>query len=189
MSLDPARRAAPARLVAALLVALAATSCSAWQKVGTTLAPGERVLASERPVVRGGATLRVRIEDARAGVPVRTLLFGSEDGFPHFDAALDAVRVLPGSMPAEVVFSDLPPGRYAVLAFEDVDDDAQLGRSWAVAPSERWGCSGHAAGRGAPPRWERAAVSLPPAGLELSIYLGALPGPAAAAGPTALNVR
>ena len=55
----------------------------------------------------------------------------------------------------EFVFRDLPAGRYAVAAYQDVDGDGELGKIPPGIPTEPYGFSNDV-GRWAPPSFEKA---------------------------------
>lgn len=65
----------------------------------------------------------------------------------------------------------LSPGRYAVAAYQDLDNDGELDRSAVGIPTEPYGFSNDARGRFGPPSFDAAAVSLDGGLHELSITL------------------
>ncbi len=78
---------------------------------------------------------------------VRVALFSNPAGWPEqSERALRraAVSVVRGE--ARVVFEDLPPGRYAVVAFHDQDGDGKLKKGLFGLPKEPWGASNGARG-------------------------------------------
>ena len=69
------------------------------------------------------------------------------------------------SVPAqgqEVVVSlkDIPPGTWAVLAYQDENDNGELDRNFIGIPRENYGFSRNAAGRFGPPGFEDAAIEV-----------------------------
>ena len=74
-------------------------------------------------------------------------------------------------------FDDLPPGRYAVAAYQDVNGNGRLDREpvllWSL-PSEPYGFSNDV-GRFGPPTVGGAAFELPASGATVSIRLARLP--------------
>ena len=73
------------------------------------------------------------------------------------------------------VFASVPPGTYAVAAFQDRDGDRRLGRTGLGLPTEPYGLSG-GAGRRARPSFEEAAFSLREPGAAIRVRLArALP--------------
>lgn len=57
-------------------------------------------------------------------------------------------------------FTDLPAGRYAITAYQDLNGNARLDRTWSGRPSEPFAVSNEASKRRGPPRFEQAAVML-----------------------------
>ena len=90
------------------------------------------------PVAAGAAELTVRLEGvAPLGGTLRVGLFDGAEAFAARSDGVVASRNLPASGErAAVVFADLPPGRYAVTAHHDVDDDRELDRLFALVPKE-----------------------------------------------------
>jgi uncharacterized protein (DUF2141 family) len=69
-----------------------------------------------------------------------------------------AMRAAPGAR--SIIFTQLPPGRYAVIAFHDENDDGRLDESpWGV-PTEGYGFSNDAQGFLAAPSFEAAGLNL-----------------------------
>ena len=62
------------------------------------------------------------------------------------------------AMKSAVVFSNLPPGRYAAIAFHDEDGDGKLDKSFLGVPTEPYGFSNNAQGFLGPPTFDDAAV-------------------------------
>ena len=63
---------------------------------------------------------------------------------------------------AEVVASlkDIPPGTWAVLAFQDENENGELDRNFIGIPSENYGFSRNPAGRFGPPGFDDAAIEV-----------------------------
>ena len=73
------------------------------------------------------------------------------------------------------LFRDVPPGVWAVAAFQDLDGDGRLGRTPMGLPLEPYGFSG-AVGRRARPDFSSASFVLAEPGAALRVRLGrALP--------------
>lgn len=70
-----------------------------------------------------------------------------------------------------LVFRDLPPGRYAVSAYHDENDNGKLDRNFIGIPSEGYGFSRDAKGRRGPPGFDDAAVDIKEGANELSVTL------------------
>ena len=70
-----------------------------------------------------------------------------------------------GSVPAngaEVVLTvkDIPEGSWAVLAYQDVNENDQLDRNKLGMPTERYGFSRDARGKFGPPKFDQAALEV-----------------------------
>lgn len=70
-----------------------------------------------------------------------------------------------------VTFSDIKPGRYAIMAFHDEDGNGRLSRTSVGAPSEGWGVSRDAKGVAGPPSFEQAAIIVTENGAVVPIHL------------------
>jgi len=113
------------------------------------------VLLASSPAT--AATLVVRaegVEPLRGTVKVAVCARGfSEAGCPW-----GASR--PARTPTEeVVFEDVPPGRYAVAAYQDVNGNGELDKVPPGIPTEPYAFSNDV-GRLAPPSFERALVEV-----------------------------
>lgn len=96
-------------------------------------------------------------------------LYDKPDDFRQhsFKAMSEAARV--GDM--TVTFSDLEPGDYAVMVFQDVNDNGDLDNNMFGLPKEPWGGSlGDRQLFGAP-TWSDAVISVPADGLAIAIKL------------------
>jgi uncharacterized protein (DUF2141 family) len=81
-----------------------------------------------------------------------------------------------------IVFMGLPPGRYAIIAFHDENDNGRLDESpWGV-PTEGYGFSNDAQGFLTAPSFEAASVTLDGEGGDITISL--IYPKTAAQGPT-----
>lgn len=58
-----------------------------------------------------------------------------------------------------LVFSDVPPGRYAVLAYHDENDNGELDRRFGMIPTEGYGLSNNPKVMG-PPSFEDSAFEV-----------------------------
>jgi uncharacterized protein (DUF2141 family) len=63
-----------------------------------------------------------------------------------------------------VRFENLPPGRYAAVAFQDENGNGKLDKNFLGIPKEPYGFSNGARGSGGPPSFSAAAVELAPDG-------------------------
>jgi len=59
-----------------------------------------------------------------------------------------------------VALRDIPPGTWAVLAYQDENENSQLDRNFIGIPRENYGFSRDAAGRFGPPGFDDAAIEV-----------------------------
>jgi uncharacterized protein (DUF2141 family) len=72
---------------------------------------------------------------------------------------------------ARVTVTGVPPGRYAVQAFHDENDNSVLDRNFFGMPMEGMGFSNDAPMRFGPPRFDAAAVEVPVGGAAITFRL------------------
>jgi len=101
--------------------------------------------------------LRVRFVgiEQEAGT-LRVALFTSAADFAA-DKAYAQGRAPARSEGAEVVFADLPPGRYGVSSFHDENENGELDTNFVGVPKEPYGFSNDARGRFGPPGFDEIA--------------------------------
>ena len=137
------------------------------------------------PLPVPAAELRITIDGIRSSRG--TVLIGVYDSATSFEKALrtsgsgafvtDPSRVaaaalrVDAAMRSAVVFTDLVPGRYAVIAFQDENDDGRLDRSFLGVPTEPYGFSNNAHASLGAPSFEAAGVTLGPADKAIRIAL------------------
>ncbi|WP_454883392.1 DUF2141 domain-containing protein [Sphingomonas oryzagri] len=73
--------------------------------------------------------------------PARVLLFAGPEGFRHEDKASRREQVPASGEQVSVTFRNLPPGRYAVMAYQDSNNDDKLDLRLGMFPKEPWGLS------------------------------------------------
>ncbi|AWN37275.1 DUF2141 domain-containing protein [Methylobacterium radiodurans] len=87
------------------------------------------------------------------------------------EAACTLGQEAPGTAEARTfVFASVPPGTYAVAAYQDRDGDGRLGRTGLGLPTEPYGLSG-GTGRRARPSFEEAAFALREPGAAIRVRL------------------
>jgi uncharacterized protein (DUF2141 family) len=88
-------------------------------------------------------------------------LFLSADGFPSDpDKAFRATPLEIDGDTVQVVFEDVPAGRFAVSAFHDENENFELDTNFLGMPRERWGVSRGARARFGPPSFDSAVMTL-----------------------------
>lgn len=82
--------------------------------------------------------------------------------------AVQQVPATPGTV--QVRFTNLPPGRYAIMAYHDENGDGELNRRLGMFPTEGYGLSNNPKVMG-PPQFEDSAFQVPAAGQAVSIEI------------------
>lgn len=114
--------------------------------VGQTQAEGNRLIVNLLGV-------RTATGDLRAS------LYRDADSFRKEDKAV-AIVAQPATQGAtRLVFDDLPPGRYAVMAYHDENADRKLNLRFGMFPAEGYGLSNNPTVIG-PPRFPDSAFDL-----------------------------
>jgi uncharacterized protein (DUF2141 family) len=116
------------------------------------------------------ADLVVEVEGLRGDKGVVSVgLFDKAENFPkQFTTGLRT----PADKPVvEVVFRDLPPGRYAVSAYQDENGNLELDRGLFGIPKEPYGFSRDARGTAGPPEFRDARFDLGDEGARIRIKL------------------
>jgi len=102
---------------------------------------------------------------------VKLMLFEREEGFRKEDQARQ-VLALPAAVGVVTgTFRDLPPGRYAVIAYHDENGDGKLNLRFGMFPKEGYGLSNNPKLSG-PPRFKDAAFTVAEEGNRIVIRLG-----------------
>jgi uncharacterized protein (DUF2141 family) len=107
------------------------------------------------------ADLTVEVDGALAkGGSVTVGLFDAAAAatFPKTPSAGQRTAAAQG--PVTVVFRNLQPGRYAISAYHDQNDNQVLDRGAFGIPKERYGFSQDARGAGGPPEFRDAAFEV-----------------------------
>lgn len=128
---------------------------------GSAMSPG----SAETP--RADIRLRVVGIGDDSGT-VRVALFGSAEAF---EANAYSARQQTDATPpvVELVFADLPPGRYAISCFHDRNANEKLDSSFVGMPTEPYGFSRNARGRFGPPAFDDMVFELGEGGADVEI--------------------
>lgn len=94
-------------------------------------------------------------------------MHGDETAWKRRGAALRSGVVAVGA----TVTLDLPPGLYAVMAYDDRNSDLKLNTLPIGLPIEPYGFSNGSRAPFGPPSWRAARFTLPPAGARQTIRL------------------
>ena len=121
----------------------------------------------------GTATLTIRVTGARnAKGKIRAALFQGAEGFPN-DAShalhTQTADIDPQTSCAQIVFTDLPAGVYAVSVFHDENMNQKLDKNFVGVPKEGYGASNNPKKKMGPPSFEEAKFQL--SGTEQSLEI------------------
>jgi uncharacterized protein (DUF2141 family) len=136
-----------------------------------TLAPRfSRLLEAQST---GTAALTVHVIGARnTKGKIRAALFRGAEGFPN-DASraiqTQAADVDPQTSSAQIVFTDLPAGIYAVSVFHDENMNQKLDKNFVGVPKEGYGASNNPKKKMGPPSFEETKFQL--SGTEQSLEI------------------
>jgi len=108
------------------------------------------------------------VRDDKAAV--RIVLYADADTFRHEQEARQVLSVPAAPGTVRGVFHDLPPGRYAVLAYHDENGNGKLDMIMGMFPDEGWGLSNDPTVIG-PPRFEASAFEVAEAGTAITVPL------------------
>ena len=105
------------------------------------------------------ATLQVNVTDIKSAKGAMLVAVCKQADFLSAKCAYDR------SAPAKagtitVTFKDIPPGVYAVQAFDDANGNGKLDRNWLGWPKEGMGFSNNAPMHHGPPSYDDAAIRL-----------------------------
>ncbi|MGF1457249.1 MAG: DUF2141 domain-containing protein [Alphaproteobacteria bacterium] len=106
-------------------------------------------------------TLTARVSGMeQPGGTIKAALFDIAAAFPDGEALKTASLARDGKGPVSVVFSDLPPGSYAISAFHDANDNGTFDQGLFGIPHERYGFSNNPSDGLSAPSFEEARISL-----------------------------
>jgi len=102
---------------------------------------------------------------------VAVAVFADAKSFRKDDQAFAAQKAKAEAGTVTVTFDDVPPGRYAVLAYHDENDNGRLDLRFGMFPTEGYGLSNNPKVMG-PPSYEDSAFAVTaedPAQIELKM--------------------
>ncbi|HVA78232.1 MAG TPA: DUF2141 domain-containing protein [Candidatus Binataceae bacterium] len=150
-----------------------------------TVALGALALAGSVAITFGAAA---RAGDASASVPpgdirvnflgcpntkgkVKCAIYNSPDGFPTDRSKITQSAASPVTGDRGVcVFKGLPPGNYAVAAFQDEDGTGKMRKNMLGIPQEVYGFSNDARNSLSAPSFDQAAFKYPGGTMDLTIH-------------------
>lgn len=95
---------------------------------------------------------------------VYVALYDQPEAFPITDRQRANQVLASDASHLTVHFKDLPPGRYAAAAFQDLNGNGKLDKNFLGIPKEPYGFSNGARGTAGPPKFADAAITLAPDG-------------------------
>jgi uncharacterized protein (DUF2141 family) len=106
--------------------------------------------------------LRLKITNVRSDRgKIQVCLYHSKDGFPSDPSkSIKRANVIIRAGVSEVVFSDLPPGEYAVALMHDENGNGKMDTNWVGIPKEGYGASNDAKATFGPPKYNDAKFVL-----------------------------
>ena len=123
------------------------------------------------PTATQAGDLHVRLSGIEEEVgSVRVALFASASDF-EADHQMAGHFTVARTNGVEVVFASLPPGRYGISSFHDVNENEALDRNLVQIPTEPYGFSRNARGRFGPPSFEDFAIEMGTENVTLEIEL------------------
>lgn len=102
---------------------------------------------------------------------VKLMLFDKAEGFRKEDQSREVLAVPAQTGSLQAAFKELPPGRYAVIAYHDENANGKLDLRFGMIPAEGYGLSNNPEVLG-PPSFEHAAFDLDETGKRIEIRLG-----------------
>lgn len=112
------------------------------------------------PLAVGAADLHVTVSGGpTTPATLYVVLFDTAERYAA-DKALASQKVPMRDGTAQLTFTGLTQGRYAIRSFADENGNAQLDTNLVGLPTERYGFSNDARGRMGPPAFDAAAVQV-----------------------------
>lgn len=143
------------------------------------LALGALVIAASVGIVFAGAACAADAGEIRAhfvGCPntkglVKCAIYNSADGFPTNRSKITQSAAGPISGDRAVcTFKGLPPGTYAIAAFQDEDGTGEMRKNMIGIPQEVYGFSNDARATFSAPSFDAAAFKYPGGTMDLTIH-------------------
>lgn len=99
-------------------------------------------------------------------------LYDTAEGWPDQPRPTQtAQRLQAGGDTMTLTFSDLTPGRWAVMVLQDLNGNGRVDKNFVGLPKEPYGASNNRLPRMAPPAFKEALVDVGPSGATLIIEL------------------
>ncbi len=114
------------------------------------------------PITITTGSLRIKIEGLQStNGKFAWALFNEagSSGFPD-GARYREARIVPPAKSFELNFEQLPPGRYALSVYHDVDSNDELNKGVFGQPTERWGSTNNVTHTFSGPTFDESAVDV-----------------------------
>ena len=120
-------------------------------------------LLGAQPALADNARMTVQIDGLRDDSGnLRVSLYREPDSFRKEDRAFKLLSQPARKGKTSLVFDDIPPGRYALMAYHDANDDNKLNLRFGMFPQEGYALSNNPQVVG-PPRFNDSAFDFPAA--------------------------
>ena len=160
------------RLAGAACLALG-SACASVSTAESNSEPSATAKTGSREEASGVAVRIAILADSRAvpdGVEARVGFADDASAWPSGPFVRRAVGTFRGGR-VEVLVEDVPRGRWAIVAYADLDGDGELARSLFGAPREPIGYGNDAVPRFGPPRFEACVVEVGDRPVETALTL------------------
>jgi uncharacterized protein (DUF2141 family) len=131
--------------------------------------PALLIFLAANPVAAADLVMVVQAVRSEQG-QVKLMLFEREEGFRKEDKARQVLALPAAKGEISATFKDLPPGRYAVVAYHDENANGKLDLRFGMFPKEGYGLSNNFKPSG-PPKFKDAAFDLSNSGMRTAIAL------------------
>ncbi len=129
-------------------------------------------LGAAAPALAGDLSVFITNVAPLAGASqLRAAIYDSEEAFEKNGAPVAALVLRNARDGAHLAVGPLPPGKYAVRVFQDLNDNGKVDTNLLGVPTEPFGFSNDAIGTLGPPSFGAAAVVVGDAGASLKINL------------------
>lgn len=118
-------------------------------------------LISSSGILAAGNTLDITVKGVRddQGM-VRAGIYNSADTFPKEGKAMARTATPAKTGSVTLQFTDIPPGKYAVILYHDENNDGQMDKRFGMIPIEGYGLSNNIKASGKP-SFDQCAFEIP----------------------------
>ena len=111
--------------------------------------------------IAAGSTLDITVKGVRddQGM-IRAGIYNSPETFPKEGKAMARTSAPANAGSVKLQFTDLPPGKYAVILYHDENNNGQLDKRFGMIPTEGYGLSNNYKASGKP-SFDQCAFDIP----------------------------